>query len=247
MIHLIWVALICIGFVFAAAQGNIEVVTKAAFDGATTGVTVCFGLISVLVFWMGMMRLAEDGGLLQKISKLLSPLVAFLFPDVPRNHPAMGYILSNMSANLLGLGNAATPMGIKAMQELQTLNPDKQTATPAMCTLLALNTASITLIPTTLIAIRLNFHSAHPAEIVGTTLVATAIATFAAIAADRWYRSRELRRRPPAIPPSQTSLAPLTSPASTSAASSTTSSVSSPAVPRTGITAAKGRDTTWKG
>ncbi|WP_068499443.1 nucleoside recognition domain-containing protein [Paenibacillus kribbensis] len=247
MIHLIWVALICIGFVFAAAQGNIEIVTKAAFDGAATGVTVCFGLISVLVFWMGMMRLAEDGGLLQKISKLLAPFVAFLFPDVPRNHPAMGYILSNMSANLLGLGNAATPMGIKAMQELQTLNPDKQTATPAMCTLLALNTASITLIPTTLIAIRLNYHSAHPAEIVGTTLVATAIATFAAIVADRWYRSRELRR-PPANPPSQTALTP--QPPQTTAtpvSSSTAPPVSSPAAPRTGITAAQGRDTTWKG
>ncbi|MDQ0492052.1 MULTISPECIES: nucleoside recognition domain-containing protein [Paenibacillus] len=244
MIHLIWVALICIGFAFAAAQGNIEVVTKAAFDGAATGVTVCFGLISVLVFWMGMMRLAEDGGLLQKISRLLAPFVAFLFPDVPRNHPAMGYILSNMSANLLGLGNAATPMGIKAMQELQTLNPDKQTATPAMCTLLALNTASITLIPTTLIAIRLNYHSAHPAEIVGTTLVATAIATFAAIAADRWYRSRELRR-PPAKPPSQTALSP--QPPQTPVSASTAPPVSSPAAPRTGITVAKGRDTTWKG
>lgn len=248
MIHLIWVALICIGFVFAAVQGNIELVTKAAFDGAATGVTVCFGLISVLVFWMGMMRLAEDGGLLEKISKLLTPLVAFLFPDVPRNHPAMGYILSNMSANLLGLGNAATPMGIKAMQELQTLNPDKKTATPAMCTLLALNTASITLIPTTLIAIRLNYHSAHPAEIVGTTLVATAIATFAAMAADRWYRSRELRR-PPADPPSQTPLTPKPpqSTAAASASSSTAPPVPSPATPRTGITAVKGRDTTWKG
>ncbi|MCC3379248.1 nucleoside recognition domain-containing protein [Paenibacillus farraposensis] len=248
MIHLIWVALICIGFVFAAVQGNIELVTKAAFDGAATGVTVCFGLISVLVFWMGMMRLAEDGGLLEKISKLLTPLVAFLFPDVPRNHPAMGYILSNMSANLLGLGNAATPMGIKAMQELQTLNPDKKTATPAMCTLLALNTASITLIPTTLIAIRLNYHSAHPAEIVGTTLVATAIATFAAMAADRWYRSRELRR-PPADPPSQTPLTPQPpqSTAAASASSSTAPPVPSPATPRTGITAVKGRDTTWKG
>jgi spore maturation protein A len=238
------VALICIGFVFAAVQGNIEVVTKAAFDGAATGVTVCFGLISVLVFWMGIMRLAEDGGLLQKISRLLTPLVAFLFPDVPRNHPAMGYILSNMSANLLGLGNAATPMGIKAMQELQTLNPDKQTATPAMCTLLALNTASITLIPTTLIAIRLNYHSAHPAEIVGTTLVATVIATFAAIAADRWYRSRALRR-PPADPPSIPSLTPETTPKSPS--SSAAPPVSSPVVPRSGITAVKGRDTTWKG
>lgn len=196
MINAIWLALILVGFGFAAAQGNIELVTSAAFDGAKTGVTVCFGLISVLVFWLGMMRLAEDSGLLKKIAKLLSPVVTFLFPDVPKNHPAMGYILSNMSANLLGLGNAATPMGIKAMQELQTLNPDQTAASPAMCTLLALNTASITLIPTTLIAIRMNYQSANPTEIVGTTLVATAVATVAAIAADRWYRSKYLRGKP---------------------------------------------------
>ena len=192
--------MILIGFIFAAVNGNIESVTKAAFDGAQTGVTVSFGLISILVFWLGMMRLAEDAGLLKKVAKLLGPVVRFLFPDVPKNHPAMGYILSNMSANLFGLGNAATPMGIKAMQELQKLNPDKETASPAMCTLLALNTASITLIPTTLIAIRLNYESANPSEIVGTTLLATAIATAAAIMADRWYRRRTIRRqKPPGI------------------------------------------------
>ncbi|MBX4149595.1 nucleoside recognition domain-containing protein [Paenibacillus lautus] len=197
MINLIWMGMILIGFTFAAVNGNIESVTKAAFDGAQTGVTVSFGLISILVFWLGMMRLAEDAGLLKKVAKLLGPVVRFLFPDVPKNHPAMGYILSNMSANLFGLGNAATPMGIKAMQELQKLNPDKETASPAMCTLLALNTASITLIPTTLIAIRLNYESANPSEIVGTTLLATAIATAAAIMADRWYRRRTIRRQKP--------------------------------------------------
>ncbi|MFB5763086.1 nucleoside recognition domain-containing protein [Paenibacillus medicaginis] len=196
MVNVIWMAMIVIGVGFAAVQGKMDVVTKAAFDGAAAAVTVCFGLISVLVFWMGMMKIAEDAGLMEKLSRLLAPFIGFLFPDVPRNHAAMGYILSNMSANLLGLGNAATPMGLKAMQELQKLNPDKHTATPAMCTLLALNTASITLIPTTLIAIRMNYHSAQPAEIVGTTLMATAIATCAAIAADRWFRKR-LRRRPP--------------------------------------------------
>ncbi|KQY87718.1 nucleoside recognition protein [Paenibacillus sp. Root52] len=196
MINLIWLLMIVIGFVFAAVNGKIEVVTQAAFDGAATGVTVCLGLISVLVFWMGMMKIGEDAGLLSKIAKLLGPVVAFLFPDVPRNHPAMGYILSNMSANLLGLGNAATPMGIKAMQQLQELNPDKETASPAMCTLLALNTASITLIPTTLIAIRLNYQSANATEIVGTTLIATIIATLAAIMADRWYRNRTLNKPP---------------------------------------------------
>lgn len=206
VVNKIWLALILIGFLFAAVKGDINVVTQAAFEGAATGVTVCFGLISVLVFWMGVMKLAEESGLVKVISRLLGPVVSYLFPDVPKNHPAMGYILSNMSANLLGLGNAATPMGIRAMQQLQELNPDKETASPAMCTLLALNTASITLIPTTLIAIRMNYHSANPAEIVGSTLLATAIATFAAIAADRWCRKRYSWKKPPTVTPSAPNL-----------------------------------------
>jgi spore maturation protein A len=195
MVNFIWLFFIVAGFIVAAVQGNMEAVTAAAFDGAKTGVTVCLGLISILVFWLGMMRIAEDAGLLKKLAYLLRPLVRFLFPGVPKDHPALGYIMSNMSANILGLGNAATPMGIKAMQELQKLNPDKEKATPAMCTLLALNTASITVIPTTLIAIRMNFNSASPAEIVGTTLLATAFSTAVAILADRWYR-----RSQPEIP-----------------------------------------------
>ncbi|RTE10502.1 nucleoside recognition domain-containing protein [Paenibacillus whitsoniae] len=196
MVNWIWLFFIVVGFGFAAINGDVEAVTQAAFDGAKSGVTVCFGLISVLVFWMGMMRIAEDAGILSKMARLLQPVVRFLFPSVPKNHPAIGYIMSNMSANILGLGNAATPMGIKAMQELQKLNPDKDTASTAMCTLLALNTSSITLIPTTLIAIRMNFNSMNPAEIVGTTLMATIISTAAAIFVDRWYR----RSRSP-IPP----------------------------------------------
>ncbi|MBO9606407.1 MAG: nucleoside recognition protein [Paenibacillaceae bacterium] len=190
MVNWIWLLFIVAGFVVAVVQGNVEAVTAAVFDGAKTGVTVCFGLISILVFWLGMMRIAEDAGLLEKLARLLRPVVRFLFPGVPVNHPAMGYIMSNMSANILGLGNAATPMGIKAMQELQKLNPDKDAASPAMCTLLALNTSSITLIPTTLIAIRMSFNSASPAEIVGTTLIATFLSTLAAIVVDRWYRRR---------------------------------------------------------
>ncbi|MEK3792619.1 nucleoside recognition domain-containing protein [Paenibacillus sp. FSL R7-0204] len=201
MLNAIWLGMILIGFAFAAVNGRMNEFTAAVFDGAKSGVTVSFGLISVLVFWLGIMRIAEDADLLKKISRVLGPVVSFLFPDVPKGHPAIGYILSNMSANLLGLGNAATPMGIKAMQELQTLNPDKETATPAMCTLLALNTASITLIPATLIAIRLNYGSADPAAIVGTTLAATAVATLAAIAADRLFRRLTLLRRPPGPPP----------------------------------------------
>lgn len=190
MVNWIWLFFITASFVAAVVNGRMELLTEAAFEGAKNGVSVSFGLISVMVFWMGLMRVAEEGGLLNKLAALLQPVVRFLFPDVPKGHPALGYIMSNMSANILGLGNAATPMGIKAMQELQKLNPDKETATPAMCTLLALNTASITLVPTTLIAIRMTYGSAHPAEIVGTTLAATAVATAAAILADRWYRYR---------------------------------------------------------
>ncbi|EGL17182.1 nucleoside recognition domain-containing protein [Paenibacillus chitinolyticus] len=190
MVNWIWLFFIVTGFAVAAVQGNVEAVTQAAFDGAKSGVTVCFGLISVLVFWLGMMRIAEDAGLLSKLAVLLRPVVRFLFPSIPKDHPALGYIMSNMSANILGLGNAATPMGIKAMQELQKLNPHKDTASPAMCTLLALNTASITLIPTTLIAIRMNYNSMNPSEIVGTTLLATIVSTAAAIIVDRWYRRR---------------------------------------------------------
>ncbi|MVP00085.1 nucleoside recognition domain-containing protein [Paenibacillus lutrae] len=191
MVNWIWLFFIVTGFIVSAVQGNVEAVTQAAFDGAKSGVTVCFGLISVLVFWLGIMRIAEDAGLLSKLAVLLRPVVRFLFPSIPKDHPALGYIMSNMSANILGLGNAATPMGIKAMQELQKLNPDKDSASPAMCTLLALNTASITLIPTTLIAIRMNYNSVNPAEIVGTTLLATAISTAAAILVDRWYRRKQ--------------------------------------------------------
>jgi len=190
MVNMIWLFFIVVGFIVAAVQGNVGLVTQAVFDGAKTGVTVCFGLISILVFWLGMMRLAEDAGLLHKLARLLQPIVHFLFPSIPLNHPAMGYIMSNMSANILGLGNAATPMGILAMQELQKLNTNKDQASPAMCTLLALNTSSITLIPTTLIAIRIHYHSLNPAEIVGTTLMATLISTAAAIIADRWYRRK---------------------------------------------------------
>ncbi len=198
MVNWIWLGMIVVSVIFGAANGRLEQVAEAAFGGAQTGVTVCLGLISILVFWMGLMKIAEDAGLVRLLSRLLAPAVRRLFPDVPPGHPAMGYILSNMSANLLGLGNAATPMGIKAMQELQKLNPQRDTATPAMCTLLALNTASITLVPTTMIAIRMNFGSAHPADIVASTLLATAAATGAALLADGWYRRKN---RPPIAGP----------------------------------------------
>ncbi|MGD8189145.1 nucleoside recognition domain-containing protein [Brevibacillus ginsengisoli] len=194
MLNIIWLGLILISVVVAAINGRMEVISQASFEGAKSGLTVCIGLLSVLMFWMGLMRIAEKSGLLHFVSRFLSPVVRVLFPDVPKDHPALGYIISNMSANLLGLGNAATPMGLKAMEELQKLNPNKEVASPSMCTLLAINTASITLIPTTIIAIRMQYGSANPFEIVGTTLIASFIATFVALILDRFYRRVSMRR-----------------------------------------------------
>jgi spore maturation protein A len=195
MVNYIWLFFIVVGFIFAGIQGNIDAATQAMFKGAESAVTVSFGLISILVFWLGIMRIAEDAGVLRKLGALIKPIIRFLFPSVPHNHPAIGYIMTNMSANILGLGNAATPMGIRAMQELQKLNPNKDAPSAAMCTLLALNTSSVTLVPTTLIAIRMTYGSVNPAEIVGTTLIATIISTTVAIMVDRWYRGRQ--KHPP--------------------------------------------------
>jgi spore maturation protein A len=193
MINYIWLFMLLSGVVAAIVQGRIDLVTTASLNGAKEAVAVCIGLISILVFWLGMMRIAQDAGLLEKLARMLKPVAKFLFPSVPADHPAMGYILSNMSANLFGLGNAATPMGLKAMEELQKLNPDPKVATPAMCTLLALNTSGLTLIPTTLIGIRMKYGSVNPTDIIGPTLLATFIATSIAILLDRYYRYKEFK------------------------------------------------------
>ncbi|ULT55525.1 spore maturation protein [Neobacillus drentensis] len=194
MVNYIWVAMTIIGIVFALINGTMEAVNKAVFDGAKEAVILCIGLISVLVFWLGMMRIAEESGLLQKLTKLFRPMVKRIFPEVPANHPAMGYILSNMISNMFGLGNAATPLGIKAMEELKRLNGGKPEASRSMVTFLALNTASITIIPTTVIAIRINYHSGSPTEIVVPTIIATILSAIGAILIDRYFYYRRSRK-----------------------------------------------------
>ncbi|WP_054949561.1 nucleoside recognition domain-containing protein [Numidum massiliense] len=190
MLPYIWTFFIVSGVIAAAAQGKIDSVFPAVLTGAKESLLLCAGLVTVMAFWLGLMKIAEEAGLVRLLARLISPLMPFLFPDVPRKHPAVGYIVSNISANLFGLGNAATPMGIKAMQALQELNPNKETATPAMCTLLAINTAGVTLIPTMVLGIRMQYGSAAPAEIIGPTLIATCCGTLAALALDRWFRFR---------------------------------------------------------
>ncbi|MGO4888254.1 nucleoside recognition domain-containing protein [Anaerobacillus sp. MEB173] len=194
MVNYIWMGMIIIGIVFAAINGRMAELNEAVFDGAKEAVAICIGLISVLVFWLGLMKIAQSAGLLQVLAKLLRPIATRLFPEVPPHHPAMGYILSNMTANLFGLGNAATPMGIKAMEQLKVLNGGRDTASRSMITLLAVNTASITIIPTTVISIRMNYGSVSPTEIVGTTLVATACSTIGAILIDRYFYYRRIRK-----------------------------------------------------
>ncbi|WP_210365586.1 nucleoside recognition domain-containing protein [Bacillus sp. REN3] len=194
MVNIIWVVMTLIGIGFAMVNGTIPEVNEAVFKGAKEAVTLCIGLISILVFWLGMMRIAEDAGLLAKLSNLFKPLVSKLFPEVPSSHPAMGYILSNMIANMFGLGNAATPLGIKAMEELKELNGGKKEASRSMITFLAINTSSITLIPTTVIAIRMNYDSANPTDIVGPTLIATAVSAVGAILIDRYFYYRRSKK-----------------------------------------------------
>lgn len=189
MVNVIWVGMLLIGIIVAAINGNIEAVTTAALKGAQTAVDFALGLIAIMAFWLGIMKVAEEAGLVRLLSRLMKPLTAFLFPSVPKDHPAMGAIIMNLSANLLGLGNAATPMGLIAMKELQKLNrANPSTANDAMCTFLALNTSCITIIPATVIGIRIKAGSANPTEIVGTTVFATAVAMTVAIIVDRMLR-----------------------------------------------------------
>ncbi|HWI55242.1 MAG TPA: nucleoside recognition domain-containing protein [Desulfobacteria bacterium] len=189
MVNLIWVSMLIIGITVAAINGNVEIVTSAALKGAQTAVDFALGLIAIMAFWLGVMKVAEQAGVIRLISKLVKPITSFLFPGVPKDHPAMGAIIMNLSANVLGLGNAATPMGLIAMKELQKLNRySSNTASDAMCTFLALNTSCITLIPATIIGIRVKAGSANPTEIVGTTIFATACSMIVAILVDRILR-----------------------------------------------------------
>lgn len=190
LVNVLWLGMMVFGILVAAANGNIEVVTKAAFDGAGNAVKTSLSLIAIITFWLGIMKLAEEAGVISFLARLIAPVMRFIFPEIPQNHPAMGAIIMNISANVLGLGNAATPMGLIAMQEMQKLNRgDPRTATPSMCTFLALNTSCITLIPTTIIGIRMMHGSADPAEVIGPTIFATACGMTVAVLVDRFFRS----------------------------------------------------------
>ena len=171
-----------------AAMG--ERLTTATVDAATTAVELCLGLIGFMALWLGLMNIAQDAGLVDAFARLLRPLMRIVFPEIPAGHPAQGAVLMNLSANLLGLNNAATPLGLKAMRELQELNPVKDTATNSMAMFLAINTSSITLIPVTVIGYRVLTGSTNPAEPIAGALLATLFSTIVAIIVTKWLSRR---------------------------------------------------------
>ncbi len=178
--------------VTAAYTGTMDQVTKASFDSAKSAVTLAISLIGPMALWLGLMKVAEDGGLLQIIARCLRPVMTRLFPDVPAEHPAMSAMIMNMAANALGLGNAATPMGIKAMQELDRLSRRKGTATNAMCLFLAINTSSVTLLPLGVITVRAAAGASHPAAILLPSILATTVSTLVAVAAAKILEGRDV-------------------------------------------------------
>jgi len=206
VLNYIWLALVVLAVAIGGWNDRLNEVTAGAFDGAKTAVTIALGLIGVMALWLGVMRLAERAGLVQRIARGLRPIMRRLFPDVPPEHPAMGSMLMNMAANMLGLGNAATPLGLRAMRDLETLNPRPGVASNAMCTFLAINTASVQLIPATAIALLAAAGSARPTAIVGTALLATLCAATVAITSAKileklpFFRLRETRVREGEVP-----------------------------------------------
>jgi spore maturation protein SpmA len=199
VLNYIWLALVLLAVAIGGWNDRLGEVTAGAFDGAKTAVTIALGLIGVMALWLGVMRLAERAGLVQRLARGLRPVMRRLFPDVPPEHPAMGSMLMNMAANMLGLGNAATPLGLRAMRDLERLNPRPGVASNAMCTFLAINTASVQLIPATAIALLASAGSARPTAIVGTALLATLCAATVAIAAAKILEKLPFFRLPPAL------------------------------------------------
>jgi spore maturation protein SpmA len=190
MLNYLWLALVTLAVLIGGATGHLPEVTSAAFQSAETAVMkIALPLAGIMALWLGLMRLAEKSGLVQQLARGLRPLMRWLFPDVPADHPAMGSMLMNMAANMLGLANAATPLGLRAMRDLETLNKIPGTATNAMCTFLAIHTASIQLIPTTAIAILATQHAQNPTAIVGTAILASFCATSSALLAVRWLQT----------------------------------------------------------
>jgi spore maturation protein A len=199
MLNYIWFGLMALSLVVAAFNGTAEAVTKGAVDSASTAVTIAIGLVGVMTLWLGMMKIAEAAGLVALLGRALRPALRWMFPEVPAEHPAAGAIVLAIAANMLGLNNAATPLGIKAMEDLQELNGDRETATNPMVTFMAMTTSGVQLIPSTMIGLLAAAGSTNPTAIIAPGLVATFIGTIAAVFAAKLLQPfYPVRPAPPA-------------------------------------------------
>lgn len=189
MINILWALFIIIGIGYGIMTGNADKVNAEILNSAKTSFDMILSILPIITLWVGIMAIAKDSGLLDKLASFFAPLLSFLFPSIPKGHESLGFISSNIIVNLFGLGNAATPFGLKAMESLQKLNSKKDTASRSMITFLVLNTSGLSIIPTTVISLRMMHNSANPMEIVGVVLIVTLISTIFGLMVDRiWGR-----------------------------------------------------------
>lgn len=181
MMNYIWVGLVVIAVAAGAVTGTMDAVLNNIFDFASTAVDIAFGLIGIMAFFCGLMKVMQEAGICDKLAKVIAPVMTRLFPEVPKDHPAMSAMALWIAANMLGIGNAATPFGLKAMRELQTLNPTKSIATNAQCMMLAIGTTSVTLLPVTVLGLRAAVQTEGAAEIIVPVIIATTISTVVGI------------------------------------------------------------------
>ncbi len=191
MINIIWFSFIILGIIYSLFTGNIKLVNEEIIKSSKASLDIFFNIFPNIVLFLGIMTIAKDSGLLNKLSNILYPLLKRIFPDIPKNHESLGYISSNIAANILGLGNASTPFGLKAMTSLQELNNDKKTASKSMITLILLNTSGLTLIPTTIISLRNMHKSINSTKVIPLILLVTLITTLSALILDKIFNRRK--------------------------------------------------------
>lgn len=186
MVNYLWAIFLVVGILYSVINGS-NSITDVLLTSGSKAIDMVLGLIPLMCLWLGTMKIAETSGLLDIVSKKLSKFIKVIFPEVPNGDPAIGYISSNIVMNMLGLGNAATPFGLKAMSELQRLNNNSDVASRSMITFLVINTSSVTIIPTTVISLRIMYGSTNASEIVGVTIITTFLSTIIALIIDRLF------------------------------------------------------------
>lgn len=194
MVNIIWALFIIIGIIYSLISGNFNVINNEILVSGKSALNLLLGMLPLLVIWMGLMKVAEEAGIISSISKMMSPILKKIFPSVPNNDPSLGFIASNIAANMAGLGSAATPFGLKAMKSLQKLNKDKKVASEAMITFLVLNTSGVTIVPTTIISLRLLYGSVNPSVVLPFCIIATTCSTIGGLTIDYLIRRKNGNR-----------------------------------------------------